>query len=134
MPKLKQLTLFGAQARSPSPKVSLRQKDRKERSAKKRSAPEVTSEPESESGRSTKKAKFENRSNWQDEYDELYGTWIKKVPYTCKKTGQQRYKAGCIICEEFGATKGLGPHPTKRLKNQTFLDHQVSNIHRQVRY
>jgi hypothetical protein len=72
----------------------------------------------------------ETRCNWQKAYDERFGDWIEKIPY--EVDNQVFFKAGCYACKENNAQRGLGAHPTKRLKSCTFEEHELSKGHIKV--
>ena len=52
---------------------------------------------------------------------------VLQIPY--EEDGRPRYMAGCTICEITNRSSGLGPKPTKRLKDSTFQDHDSSKVH-----
>jgi hypothetical protein len=106
--------------------------EKDERRAGKRRTWEDAQAPGGVNDENASNNRCETRCNWQSKYDELFGDWIYKVAYTCERTGKVFYMAGCTVCKENGAVRGLGAFPTKKLKKSTFMDHELSQGHVKV--
>lgn len=126
-----QVTLFGLRAQ-PVPQHSARDQKRAEKRKEIEEATSNDDDNEEDDDKCSPKKKTEVRCNWQQTYNEKFGDWIEKIPYTCLKTGMLLHMAGCVACKENGAVRGLGAHPTKKLKSCTFSDHELTQAHEQV--
>ncbi len=126
--RLKQLNLFGL----PAGPLHLRSARDQKRAEKRREIEEAIPAEGFDNEEDSPEKRKESRCNWQPVYDKEFGDWIQKVPYTCPLTGIMYYMAGCVACQADGAVRGLGAHPTKKLKKSTFADHELTQAHEKV--